>query len=328
MGIVAAMPVGEARSGADRHLGGDRLGALLRCPQSGLPLEIGADGASTPDGRYRYRIVSGQPILIDFAASVVDPANIEPMAARSSVARKRHSGISALAKRLVSPSKASTSRNLASFVTLLKAGSDHPRVLVIGGGTIGHDMGLLHKDPGLDLISFDIYSSEQTDFVADAHAIPLVDAAVDGVVIQAVLEHVLDPALVVREIWRVLKDGGLVYAETPFLQQVHEGAYDFMRYTESGHRYLFRRFALIASGSSGGAGTQLLWSLDYFARSLFRSRIAGKAVKLACCWLQLFDRAIPERYNSDTASGSYFLGRKAADAIGPKEAVGFYRGAQ
>ena len=35
---------------------------------------------------------------------------------------------------------------------------------------------------------------------------------------------------------------GIVYAETPFMQQVHEGAYDFTRYTVLGHRYLFKKF--------------------------------------------------------------------------------------
>ena len=35
--------------------------------------------------------------------------------------------------------------------------------------------------------------------------------------VQAGLEHVRDPWQVVAEIHRVLKDDGLVYAETPFM---------------------------------------------------------------------------------------------------------------
>ena len=68
------------------------------------------------------------------------------------------------------------------------------------------------------------------------------------------LEHVLEPELVVAEIHRVLMPDGLVYAGTPFMQQVHEGPYDFMRFTESGHRWLFRRFERLASGATGGPG--------------------------------------------------------------------------
>ena len=66
-------------------------------------------------------------------------------------------------------------------------------------------------------------SSRNTQFVADAHRVPLATESVDALVIQAVLEHVLDPWRVAAEIHRVLRPGGLVYADTPFLQQVHEG---------------------------------------------------------------------------------------------------------
>ena len=93
-------------------------------------------------------------------------------------------------------------------------------------------------------------------FIADAHNIPIVNEYFDCVIIQAVLEHVLRPNQVVNEIFRVLKANGIVYSETPFLQQVHEGPYDFTRFTESGHRYLFKNFELIKSGASDGAGLQ------------------------------------------------------------------------
>jgi 2-polyprenyl-3-methyl-5-hydroxy-6-metoxy-1,4-benzoquinol methylase len=43
------------------------------------------------------------------------------------------------------------------------------------------------------------------------------DGTCDAVVVQAVLEHVLQPDVVVAEIHRVLRPDGLVYAETPFM---------------------------------------------------------------------------------------------------------------
>jgi len=69
--------------------------------------------------------------------------------------------------------------------------------------------------------------------------------------VQAGLEHVRDLWQVVAEIHRVLKDDGLVYAETPFMQQVHEGPYDFTRFTESGHRYL---------SASSSSSTRVWWA--------------------------------------------------------------------
>ena len=93
---------------------------------------------------------------------------------------------------------------------------------------------------------------------------PFKNNSFDAIWIQAVLEHTLDPKKVVEEIHRVLKGGGLVYAETPFMQQVHEGAYDISRFTVVGHRYLFKNFKSIRHGGIDGVGTVLTWSVYYF----------------------------------------------------------------
>jgi ubiquinone/menaquinone biosynthesis C-methylase UbiE len=123
---------------------------------------------------------------------------------------------------------------------------------MVGGGAVGSGIAQLYSDPRVEIIGFDVYSSSVTNFIADAHKIPLQDSSVDGVWIQYVLEHVLEPEKVISEVYRVLKLNGLVYAETPFMQQVHEQAYDFVRFTESAHRWLFRDFKLIDSGSATG----------------------------------------------------------------------------
>lgn len=300
---------------------------LLRCPRTGQPLEPQGDGwLASRDGACRYPTIEGTPFLIDIEQSVIDhyPENSRTS---SPVKRSAHAGLKGFAKRLVSPEKKSTRENVKKLVALL-ADRKRPKVLVIGGGTRGQGTEALYAAPDVEIIAFDIYLSDRVDFVADAHHIPLSDGSVDAVLVQAVLEHVLQPEQVVREIWRVLADDGIVYAETPFLQQVHEGPYDFTRFTDSGHRYLFRQFALIDAGTSGGPGTQLLWSIDYFVRALFRSRRAGKIAKLTFFWLHYADRLISDRDSLDTASGTYFLGRKSQESLGPRDIVQFYRGAQ
>lgn len=42
---------------------------------------------------------------------------------------------------------------------------------------------------------------------------------------------------------------GLVFAKSPFTQQIREGAYDFIRFTLSAARWLFRRFEQIHAGN-------------------------------------------------------------------------------
>ena len=311
----------------------EELDGALQCPRTARPIHfiesrvVLRDDAG--DGKAcDFPVTNGVPVLIDFDKSVVQRSDILETGADSAIERPRYSPPARLIKSLLSPEKKSTKRNIAAFAEKLRRAAPRPRVLVIGGGSVGQGMSLLYDDPDVAVSAFDIYATPQVQFVADAHDIPIVDDYFDGVVIQAVLEHVLEPRRVAGEIWRVLKPGGLVYAETPFMQQVHEGAYDFTRFTERGHRYLFREFALLDSGPSAGPGRTLMWAIDYFARSVFRSRTAGKIAKLAFFWVQYFDRFIPESYAIDGASGVYFLGTKSTDEVSPDVLIENYSGAQ
>ena len=87
------------------------------------------------------------------------------------------------------------------------------------------------NNPAIELVETDVSFGPRTALICDAHNIPFAEGSFDGVVAQAVLEHVLDPYSCVAEIYRVLKPAGLVYVETPFMQQVHMGRYDFTRFT-------------------------------------------------------------------------------------------------
>ncbi len=305
----------------------DQVIGLLQCPRTGSVLIAEGDTLrAEADTAIRYRRVHGIPVVVDFDRSILDETGILASAAASPVRRRRRSE-SWLRRWVATPAKHSASHVLR-LLERLKAKTDRPRILVIGGGSIGNGLQAIYDDPAVDVVGFDIYASECIQFIADAHAVPLADASFDAVIVQAVLEHVLDPVQVVGEAHRLLRPGGLVYAETPFMQQVHEGAYDFTRFTDSGHRYLFRRFELIDAGVLSGPGTQLLWSIDYFFRGLFRSRTAGKVFKLLFFWLRWFDALIPQPYAVDAAGAVYFLGARQEEAIPARAIVDYYRGAQ
>lgn len=306
----------------------DECFPLLRCPRSGSALNRDPDGAIRCAEGHSYNTVGNKPVLVDFSDSVLVQDEVLESQADSQIHRSEYKGLTAGVKRLLSPQKEATARNVARLIGDLEAMGRPVRLLVVGGGSVGQGMQPLYDHPDIRIASFDIYDTPNVQFIADGHHLPLADDSIDAVVIQAVLEHVLQPGQVVAEIWRVLKQGGLVYAETPFMQQVHEGPYDFTRFTESGHRYLFRRFEGIASGASGGPGVQFMWSVDYLARSLFRSRKAGKIAKLAFFWTQYLDRFIPAEYAQDGASGVFFYGRKSAETLKPHEIIAHYQGAQ
>lgn len=273
------------------------------------------------------------PAFIDFEKSVVNVSRLCAADGGSELKRDR-SRLKRFLGALVSGKNSIAPRIVDRMLSLLKIDLDaapagispRVRILVVGGASVGSGLGPLYTNKEIDLIAFDVYSSQFVQFIADGHAIPLADSSVDGVIVQAVLEHVTDPWRVSGEIYRVLRSGGIVYADTPFMQQVHEGPFDFTRFTDSGHRYLFRRFEHIDSGAVGGAGTALAWSIEYFVRALTRSIQVGRLVRLCFFWLRNTDRLLDPKYSLDAASGVYFLGRKCAAEITQDAIVEYYRG--
>jgi SAM-dependent methyltransferase len=73
-----------------------------------------------------------------------------------------------------------------------------------------------------------------------AQPLPFDDACFDGVIAKDVLEHVPDPVAVVREIHRVLRPGGRVFASSPDAQRWVWDDYTHRRpFTRKSYRLLF-----------------------------------------------------------------------------------------
>ena len=114
------------------------------------------------------------------------------------------------------------------------------------------------------------------------------------------------------------------------MQQVHGGAYDFTRYTRSGHRKLFQAFTEIKSGVTAGSGTALGWSYEYFLLALFgHTNMLRLFVKLFSrftgFWIKYFDYLTRiNKRDPDGASGFYFIGQKSETQISDKELIEYY----
>lgn len=273
-----------------------------------------------------FIIVNNKPVLIDFDKSIIAESVFTVNVGKSIVQRrKKWLGKTLL---LIFQRKSDiTSSNISVLIERMKVLPD-PRILIVGGGEIGSGLEEFCRIFKKNILAFDIYNSENIDFIADGHSIPIQSGFFDLVIIQAVLEHVLDPGKVASECTRVLKTGGIIYAETPFMQQVHEGSFDFTRFTESGHRYLFKDYRLISSGHTSGLGVALIWSLSTFFTGLFRTRIAGRMVRVFFFWLRFFDKIVPAKYNIDGACGVYFMGEKDIKRIPDFEIIHHYQGSQ
>lgn len=67
----------------------------------------------------------------------------------------------------------------------------------------------------------------QIDFVCDAAAIPAKDGAFDVILCTEVLEHVPEPADVVREMARLIRAGGSVYLSAPLGSGLHQEPFHY-----------------------------------------------------------------------------------------------------
>lgn len=80
------------------------------------------------------------------------------------------------------------------------------------------------------------------DVYGDAERLPIADRSVDCVLLLDVLEHLRAPATALGEMHRVLKPGGKMIVQVPFLYPIHDAPLDFSRWTVHGLR------ALVESG--------------------------------------------------------------------------------
>lgn len=224
-----------------------------------------------------------------------------------------------------------TKINCGKYIEELKKVSKAPRILIIGSGTIGNGADLLYQDDGVEHVGIDIYPSITVDYIADAHYLPFKNECFDGVWIQAVLEHVIRPADVLSEISRVLKGNGLIYSEIPFMQQVHEGAYDFQRYTPVGHVSLYSNHIILSSGILGGPGDSFAWSSRYLIWALCRSRSLARILAMPLFWLMtIVDHLAPKKYKYDNCTGSFVLAQKPLEPYQAtaRELIKYYEGCQ
>jgi SAM-dependent methyltransferase len=203
----------------------------------------------------------------------------------------------------------------AKMKAIAEHGGGERACLIIGAGENDAEAEALNDAFGLTVVT-DVAWHPGVDYICDGHDLPFADDSFDFVMLTAVLEHVVTPARVVAELSRVLRKGGVVYAVTPIMKQVHMGAFDFQRFTDLGHRWLFREFEELDRGTSGGPASSLVWSFMYFAASFSSnaklSKLFSLVPRFGLFWIKYLDYFLERKPTSrDGANGFYFVGRNA-----------------
>lgn len=299
---------------------------ILSCPRCKSSLKKKDDTLQCENSLCNsfYPIIDGKPILINEDNSIfpiADYLNVPQSPAwPKTKKRRRYRWLS---------TNVNGRRSLDKVSDLLYENSSLPIMLVIGAGSQGWGIQAISSGRKIIRIDTDVSMTANASIICDGHDLPFMDASIDGIIVQAVLEHVVDPQRCVKEMYRTLKDTGIVYSEIPFMQQVHMGRFDFTRFTHLGHRRLFRHFEEIESGLVAGPGTSLAWCCSYLLRCFTKSRLLtrlGTALFDGCKYIDYLVKDSPVAL--DAASCTYFLGRKSKEIISDRKLIAQYKGAQ
>lgn len=117
-----------------------------------------------------------------------------------------------------------------------------------------------------NIINFEIVAYPSTDVVGVGEKLPFKSNIFDAVFSFAVLEHVRNPFECAKEIMRVLKPGGILYIQVPFLQPFHGFPDHYYNMTSSGLKNLFDNNIEILEAGVQDVGLPI-WALTWFLNS-------------------------------------------------------------
>lgn len=229
----------------------------------------------------------------------------------------------AFAKKIQPPSPAFSTNaksNYKKLSSLLDELVDSElKILVIGSGKSLQSAANRYLDEKYtkQTINLDIANFQRVNVVADGHKLPFKSDIFHAVIIDAVLEHVKNPNQVVDEIYRVLKDGGYVYAKIPFIQVFHAAPYDYQRFTITGIKHLFSKFEELDAGVCVGPSSALSWVLREYLAILFSfgNDLVYQGLKMVFGWLTFWIKYLDiitakSKHSKIIASGVYYWGKR------------------
>jgi SAM-dependent methyltransferase len=98
----------------------------------------------------------------------------------------------------------------------------------------------VEKHIGIDH-SETLHEKTAIDLLGTAYKIPVNAQSFDSALCTAVLEHLEEPELALKECYRVLKPEGIAIYSVPFIWHLHEEPRDFYRFSKYGLKYLFEK---------------------------------------------------------------------------------------
>ena len=108
------------------------------------------------------------------------------------------------------------------------------------------------------------YHNTHPDVIADLNQrLPIPSAVADTVMSISVMEHLCEPVLFLEEALRVLKPGGVIVLQVPFMWWEHEAPFDYFRFTRFGLKYVFQKAGFHDIEIFPTTGFWVMWTLKF-----------------------------------------------------------------
>jgi SAM-dependent methyltransferase len=166
-----------------------------------------------------------------------------------------------------------------------------------------------------NVVYMDAVQYQWTDVVCTRLRLPFRDHSFSAVVSQAVFEHLPDPHHTAKELFRILRPGGIIHVDTAFMQPLHGDPWHFFNMTQHGLRQVMAPFEEIRSGvksyqfPSAGLMMQFEAILPFLSSRKWRKQV--KAWHTQCQQgAEELDRSLGEVGRKTLAAGFYFEGRR------------------
>ena len=169
-------------------------------------------------------------------------------------------------------------------------------ILDVGAGVCQY-RNLVDKDNRYESCDLEngFHLNQKHDFLASVYDIPKADQHYDGVLMLQVLEHLEFPIKGLKEVHRILKEGGFLFLSVPQAAGDHFEPYHFFNYTRFGLRSVFEQagFEIVEHHRLAGifiyTGNRLekLGAITLGQckkRNIFAAVLAG-IFSVACWWL-------------------------------------------
>lgn len=131
------------------------------------------------------------------------------------------------------------------------------------------------------------HDKSNIDLFGTAYEIPVQNDQFDSAICTAVLEHLEEPELAIRECYRVLKPGAHAVYSVPFIWHLHEEPRDFYRYSKYGLEYLFEKsgFSIVEMVPLSGFWVTFLQLLLYYFKRFDKGLLKTLRIHRILSWI-------------------------------------------